>query len=500
MSATYLKQRWCMALAGLLGMGLGFGCDTGLPGGGDPPGAAQSLARHPDLLTHDEAYHLLRRTSFGAAPGHVDRAVAQGLYATVDQLLTVTSASAAFDEYIDSYEFNIPKRWIAYMLEGPNPLNERLALFWHDRFATSGRVAEGNDLPVRVRHWEMLRRNALGNYRTFLEELTLDPLMLIWLDGANSPKSNPNENYTREFWELFTLGRDVLYTEDDIKEGARAFTGTTLLRQSGMEPRTIFDLQNHDETSKHIFPGRAAAANHDYESVIDLTLAQPEAARYVARNLFVCFVHDHPNEQVVQQLADQFVAGGFEIAPVVRTILESEAFFSEEASGNQISSPVEHVVGVLRTFETKLISEDSQGFVFDRLVEELAGSGQDLLNPAGVNGWKEDDGWLEDQWVLSRVKALARTFEYGPDRTTQLPYHLLPPTHLWDSRETRPLIVQAMADVFHLELTTEEFDHYIAVLDQDGYTAFNLINPDDQPRHVREMIRLMAMDERVVGR
>ncbi len=493
------RKRGCLFIAMLSGLSVGCGVDPLLPGGEDPPGAAQSLAKHQDALTHAEAYHLLRRATFGASPDAVERAVAMGLGATLDELLAVQASSSDFDAYVESFEFNIPKRWIAFMLEGPNPLNERMSLFWHDRFATSGRVAEGGDLPARVGHYEMLRRNALGNYRQFLEELTLDPLMLIWLDGANSPKSNPNENYTREFWELFTLGRDVLYTEDDIKEGARAFTGTTLLRQGG-PPRTIFDLQNHDETEKLIFPGRAGAANHDYESVIDLTLAQPEAARYVARNLFVCFVHDHPNEQVVQQLADQFAAGGFEIAPLVRTILESEAFFSEEASGNQITSPVEHVVGVLRTLDTHLHSEDSQGFVFDRLVEDLAGAGQALLNPAGVNGWKEDDGWLEDQWILYRARALWRTFEYGPERQAGLPYHLLPATHLWDSRETRPLIVQAMADVFQLELTPEEFDHYIAVLDQDGYTAFNLINPDDQPRYVREMIRLMAMDERVAGR
>jgi uncharacterized protein (DUF1800 family) len=120
---------------------------------------------------------------------------------------------------------------MVHLLDGPNPLHERMALFWHDRFATSSRVLDGRDENLALQHWQMLRRNALGNYRTFLQELTIDPLMLIWLDGANSPKDNPNENYTREFWELFTLGRDVLYDEEDIREGSRAFTGITLLRE-----------------------------------------------------------------------------------------------------------------------------------------------------------------------------------------------------------------------------------------------------------------------------
>ncbi len=463
-------------------------------------GHPQALLPYREALTADEAWHLWRRAAFGARPLDVSSAVARGLTPTVDDLLVLRPVGASVTNLAESYGDDMPRRWLVHMIDGPNPLHERMALFWHDRFATSRRVLDGWG-ELAIGHMDMLRENALGNYREFLRQLTLDPLMLIWLDGANSPKEDPNENYTREFWELFTLGRDVLYTETDIKEGARAFTGITLLYDWPEPPRPIFDLIHHDETTKSIFPGRAAGAvNYDYLSVIDLTLAQPEAAQYVARNLFVALVHDHPSDAVVQELADDFVAGGFEIAPLVRKILRSQAFFSADARGNQISSPVEHLVGVARTLEMHIHTEDSQGWRFWNLANDLANAGQELLDPPGVEGWDEDLGWLQDQWLISRARALGYFFEFGAARTPDLPYHLLPPASSWNQREVRDQIVDALAAALHLELTPDEHAIYVEVLDQNGWKAFHLEEPEWQPQHVQEVIRLMAMDERVLGR
>lgn len=494
---------WWYCIPAIL-IALAGGCepDNGddLLGGIVDPGKVSALDLYTDEFTSDDAYHLLRRASFGATPQEVQNAVASGLEATVDRLLTARNERVSLETLAATYEDDIPRRWMIYLLQGHNPLKERMAMFWHDRFATSRRVLENRDRNLAVQHWQMLRSFALGNYRDFLEALTLDPLMLIWLDGANSPKQDPNENYAREFWELFTLGRDVLYTEDDIREAARAFTGITLLRENNVDARPIFDLVNHDETPKSIFPNRADAMNYDYRSVIALTLAQDEAAQYVARNLFVFFIHDHPTDEQVDALADLFVASDFEIAPLVRKLLTCKEFFSDDASGNQVTTPVEHVVGVARTFNMQVYSEDSQGFVLDRLVDDLSAAGMDLLNPPGVNGWDEDLAWMEDQWVISRVRALGRSMEFGPDRTPELPYHLLPARSTWTTREARGAIVDAIASAFHLNLTEEERTIYIEVLDQDGYLAFYLENPDNQPRHVRELVRLMAMHENVIGR
>jgi len=267
----------------------------------------------------------------------------------------------------------------------------------------------------------------------------------------------------------------VLYTEADIREGARAFTGITLFREQDLDPRPIYDLLNHDETTKTIFPDRVAPANFNYLSVIDLTLEQPEAARYVAKNLFKYFVHDNPTDEVIDDLADTFVESGFEIAPLVRRILRSEAMFSPEARGGQVSSPTEHVVGVARTLDMHIHSEESQTGVLDRLTRDLRLGGQELLNPPGVQGWGENEFWLQDQWVISRIEALGRQMEYGPDRTADLPYHLLPPTSRWTEREVRDEIVEAMASVFHLHLSDEERAIFVEVLDQNGWLAFHQI-------------------------
>lgn len=485
---------------GLLGGGDGGGDGGGQFGPGEFGGNAKSLSGYHDNLSSDEAYHLLRRTSFGASPEDVAEAVERGLAATVDDLMTERPEPAFIEELAEQYEDDIQRRWLVYLIEGANPLRERMAMFWHDRFASSRRVLNGRDRNLSVKHWQMLRDNALGNYRAFLEKLTIDPLMLIWLDGANSPKDNPNENYTREFWELFTLGRDTLYTEADIREGARAFTGITLLRESEQDARPIFDLINHDETTKTIFPGRAQPENFDYLKVIDLTLQQPEALRYVARNLFVAFVHDEPSDAMLDELGRLLADNDFEIAPVVRKILMSQAMFSPEAVGNQIASPVEHVIGVARTLDMHMHSEDSQGHVFDELARDLRDAGHELLNPPGVQGWGENEFWLEDQWLLNRVRALGRTMEYGPDREEDLPYHLLPTRKIWDQRESREQIVDAMAKVFHLTLSEDERDIYVEVLDQNGWRALHLEEPDNQPRHVFEMIRLLAMHEGVISR
>lgn len=483
---------------GTLGGGI-FG-GGGVSDEGEFRGRSNSASAYREKLTSDEAYHLLRRAAFGATPEEVQQAVDDGLSLTIAGLLTTNRESPALTSLAETFEGDIQRRWLVYLIDGPNPLQERLAMFWHDRFATARRVLGDRDQGLPILHWEMLRRNALGNYRQFLEELTIDPLMLVFLDGANSPKQSPNENYAREFWELFTLGRDVLYTEDDIREGARAFTGITLFREQDQNPRPIYDLLNHDETPKAIFPTRASSGNYNYQSVIDLTLDQPEAARYVATNLFKLFVHENPSDSVVEDLAATFENGGFEIEPLVRRILQSEAMFSEEARGGSITSPVEHVVCVARTLDMHIYSEESQTGVLDNLARDLRFAGQELLNPPGVQGWEENEAWLEDQWVISRANALRRRMEYGPEHTEDLPYHLLPAAATWSQRESRELIVNAIAGVFHIPLTEEEREIYVEVLDQNGWLAFHLEDPERQPDHVREMIRLMAMDDRVMGR
>lgn len=467
-------------------------------------GHPQSLLPYREQLSPEEAWHFVRRTEFGGPPARVAQVSGQALSATIDQLVAGVQLPQAVLALEADYEFDYQKRWLVRIVEGPNPFHERMAIFWHDRFATSYRAAPSyNDRTMALNHLEMLRRNSLGNYRNFLIDLTLDPLMLRWLDGANSPASSPNENYAREFWELFTLGRDALYTEQDIREAARSFTGITLYRQQwDEEARPIFDIRNHDNTLKSVFPGRTAAANHDYETLIDLTLDQPEAARYVARNLFAYFVHDHPSDALVEQMAAQFEAGGFEIAPLVRQILRSQAFFSSEARRNQILSPIEHVGFAARTLDMHFYREDAQGGVMYNMDNELEDGGQVLLDPPGVQGWAEGSPWLADQWVIQRAEVFLHMMylDYGPNRTPNAPLHLLPPVAEWSQRNSAARIVDALAAVFHIPLPTEDREIFIDVLNQSGYYAFYLQDFNSQQSYLRELTKLMLMDEYVIVR
>jgi uncharacterized protein (DUF1800 family) len=468
--------------------------------GGEFAGYWQSAEPYRDVLTPDEAYHLLRRAAMGASPEDVQRAVDNGLAATVDDLLTLKPIPQELQQLAAQAGHHIHKRWLVYLLDGPNPLHERMTLFWHDRFATSRSILSGLDSPLAIQHWKMLRRNALGNYRQFLVDLTMDPLMLLFLDGGNSPKDNPNENYAREFWELFTLGRDTLYTEADIKQSAKAFTGIRLFRDDNNQLYSLYDPTAHNNSSKLIFPDRASAANHDYLSVIDLTLAQPEAARYVARNLFVFFVHDQPSDALVDDLAATFVDSGFEINPLVRRILMSQAMFAKESRNTQISSPIEHIVGVAHTLDMHMYSDASKTTTLDTLEWILRHAGQELSKPPGVQGWDEGGAWLRDGWIISRLKALRVHMEFGPDHTPDLPYHLLPPADTWNTPQCVVDIVDALEATFHLKLTWQERDVYYALLNPPDRLPFYLCDFDRQRLYLIELVRLMAMHEDVIGR
>jgi uncharacterized protein (DUF1800 family) len=467
-------------------------------------GFPQSLAPYRDQLTADEAYHLLRRAAFGASPEVVALAVQRGLSSTIDDLLTIKPVPPAVEALAASYENKLPQRWITNMIEGPNPLLERMTLLWHDRFPVNDSVLIYPHRNLSVQHLEALRADALGNYRDLLHDLTSDPMVLRYMDIASNQNEGPNENYAREFWEQYALGTDVLYEDADVGEAARAFTGLSYdVFTSGAFGITSYDPADHDSGLKTIFPSRAGTANHDYQSVVELTLAQPEAARFVASNLFRFFVHDEPDGAVIDELAGDLVAGGFEIAPLVRKLLRSRAMFSPQARFCQVSSPVEHVIGVARTLGVHLASADSQGYTFNVMVLELEKAGQKLFASPDVHGWDDGEAWLNDQWLLWRVACLGRLLdmEFGPDLTPELPLHLLPPTSTWNQAASRRQIVDALAAVFRIELADEERGRYLDLLDDiAGSGGFHTATYDRQEWAVTELIKLIAMDERVITR
>lgn len=267
-------------------------------------------------------------------------------------------------------------------------LIEKLTLFWHNHFATEWAVIEGKTSAsvghLTYDYYRLLRLNALGNVRTLVYEVGLNPAMLVYLDGFVNEVGQANENYARELLELFTMGQygpdgSRNYTEQDIKELARALTGWTV----GSDRRATFNANRHDSGTKTIL-GRTGSFG--YDEVIDVLFDEraDAIAVFLCRKLYCFFVQARPEETVVRGLADVLLANDFEIAPVIQTLLSSTHFYDDAFIAARIKSPVELLVGVLR--ETELTPTSA---LLEAMREALTPNAlnQELFNPPNVAGW-----------------------------------------------------------------------------------------------------------------
>jgi uncharacterized protein (DUF1800 family) len=249
---------------------------------------------------------------------------------------------------------------------------------------------------------QVLRANALGNFRLMLINVSRDPAMLIWLDGNLNRKGAPNENFARELMELFTMGIGN-YTERDVKEAARTFTGWQFLKDRTTGATTFFrNDSQHDGGSKTVL---GKTGNLDGVDVIDLLVARDATARFIATKLFKFFIHDSPTPEQVAPFAQIYLQQNGEIRPVVRAILTSDLFWSDEAYLAKVKSPVEFVIGAL-----KQISPDAN---ITTVPAETVKMGQELFNPPTVKGWDGGASWINSTTMLARMNfannlALAR--------------------------------------------------------------------------------------------
>ena len=347
--------------------------------------------------TRREATHLLWRTQFGASAEDIEGALAAGLGPTVERLVTVQPESESFqrsdhllrqiaEDTGDIQDLKV--WWIHRMLYSANPLVERMSLFWHNHFATS-------DQKVRsVRHMaaqnDLIRREALGHFPALLSGMARDVAMLIWLDSNANRKRQANENFAREVMELFTL--DVgHYSERDISEAARAFTGWHV-----REERYWFNRRQHDGGAKTVL-GRTG--NLDGDDVIALCLAQPACPRFLARKLLRIFVTIDPPQEDVDALAACIRRHDFHMSAVLRELFGSQLFFSPSARHGLIKSPTDFVLGVYRSTKT---SENLK-----QTARHLAGLGQDLFTPPTVKGWEGGRLWISSSSLLRRTNFVA---------------------------------------------------------------------------------------------
>jgi Protein of unknown function (DUF1800) len=370
----------------------------------------------------EEMAHLLRRAGFGASADELDSYVATGYEETVEALLNPSEETATYGCYagqdlVDRYftasvgprgvEYAWPQ-WMWRLLTTTRPLQEKMALFWHQLFAT-GATKYPLPLSAQLQQIEMFRHRGMGSFEELLRCLSRDPAMLFWLDNQSNHKDAPNENYGRELLELFTMGLGN-YTEADVKAAARAFTGWSV---GPMMPSCYFlgtfpasyryDDSDHDLTDKS-FLGHVGAFNGD--DVIAIIVKQPATARFICDRLYRFFVADEPDESgraEIARLAAVFTANDRDLRSVLRSIFMSDHFRSEQVRYRKVKSPVELMVGTARlTGRWSLPTIDVA-----ELAQNVHFMGQSLLNPPSVEGWHEGEEWIDTAGLIERINCVS---------------------------------------------------------------------------------------------
>jgi uncharacterized protein (DUF1800 family) len=298
--------------------------------------------------------HLYRRAAFGANIGELEA----GVKSTPDKLITGLLEGGAglkdFDIRMAPLAQSIARAnnggqmrawWVARMLNAPHPLQEKITLFWHNHFATSNATVQ--NARFMLRQYELLRRHSLGKFGDLLKEMSYDPAMLIWLDGKGSKKGNPNENYAREVMELFSLGVGN-YTEQDIRQAARAFTGWDVV---GAEP--VFKKGDHDAGEKTVLGQKG---NFKPDDIVRICLEQKSAPGFIAGKLFRFLVSDTIplTNALIGPLAARFKKSNYDIGDLVKVVLSSNLFFSDDAYRSKIKAPVDFTLGIVRGLEGKV--------------------------------------------------------------------------------------------------------------------------------------------------
>ena len=371
-------------------------------------------------LGFDDTRHLLNRTGFSATPAEIDAYAGLTREQAVDRLLAGAGRPAATPPPAWATGFESPRRfrglsteerklavreifrkafelqswWLTEMLTTASPLNERMTLFWHNHFVSSVRKVRSPQLMYRQN--VLLRQHAFGNFGEMLRAVARDPAMVVYLDSASNRKGQPNENFAREVMELFTLGEGN-YTERDIKEAARAFTGWSINIDTG---DFMFRPVLHDDGTKTVL-GRTG--NLDGDEVLELLLAQPQTAELIVTKLWREFVSLQPDPAEVRRIARLFRESGYDIKAALRALLVSDAFFAPQHRAALIKSPVDIVVGTLRQFQ--FTTGDVMPFVVT--TSQL---GQVLFAPPNVKGWAGGEAWINSTTLLARKTFLERLF------------------------------------------------------------------------------------------
>jgi len=372
--------------------------------------------------------HLMRRAGFGATRAELEAYAAKGYDATVDELLNPEEhgRERADEQMLIRLQPGalLPGgqppmgnvNWMYHLVNTERPLEEKMALFWHHVFATGNSKVDNYDqLLIQI---ALFRDMGMGNYRELLVELAKNPAMIYWLDNNENHKIAVNENWGRELLELFSMGVGN-YTEVDVREASRAFTGWTFDIKIPRLPygRHSWSFkyipEDHDNTDK-TFLGHTG--NFNGEDIIDIVVQQPACHRFIARHLYNFFVADEPqvpawqiesprDPEAIDMLAAAFQESGGEMKAILRTLFMSDFF--KNARYNKIKSPAELVVSTLRQVGGEDVPRPRYG---DEIAMQPTYMGQDLLNPPSVEGWHTGAEWINSGSLMSRINFAADMF------------------------------------------------------------------------------------------
>jgi uncharacterized protein (DUF1800 family) len=379
-----------------------------------------------DAQNRQGTAHLLRRAGFGGTPAEIDGYAALDYEAAVDRLLNpaqvddraAEKALQALARNLDVDNKIVDGRayWLGRMLLTQRPLQEKMVLFWHNHFATG--IPKVKQPRLMYGQMELFRRAGLGNFQDLVLGVAKDPAMLLWLDNATNNKNHPNENWARELMELFTIGIGN-YSEQDVKEVARAFSGWGLNHQTF---RYEFHPRQHDSGAKTIF---GQTGNWDGGDVVRMLAPRPETGKLLARKLWRWFVTEPPSEAGVAQLAQVYLDSEMNIGAMLRWLFLSADFRDPASAFSTIKNPPEFLVGLFKTLgltDPAFVGSAAEATLLRQAARACDGMGMVLYNPPNVGGWPGGGDWLNPTTYFTRANVAEQMLlPQGNGRLVDLP-------------------------------------------------------------------------------
>ena len=418
--------------------------------------------------------HLTRRLGFSASYADRTALLTETPTTLIDSMMDAALAAPlspqpawAYWNYTDYPDYDAVRdtqvaEWLVKWQEDfyANPLRGKMTLFWSNHFVTE---IEAYDCPSHLyQYHKVLQEHSMGNLKDFIHAIGLTPAMLVYLNGLENDKSQPNENYGRELYELFALGVDNNYTQEDIEETARALTGYTL--QEEYCGAINFDPSAHDEGQKTIF---GQTGNWGYDDVIDILFEErsEEIANLICGKIYKFFVHPEINEDIVNGLSSILLVNNWDMEPMLRQLFKSEHFMDPEVMNTLVRSPFDHLLFLINDIGTELSFDNKVS-----VIEYTAYLGQYLSNPINVAGWQGNRSWISTSLLTARwsasnyiiyltgintpekLSALAvdlagSAMETNPELVTQLIIDYLIPGGLTDPNQYERATIAFKADI-----------------------------------------------------